>query len=124
MKRLVFLALAFIVAQTVIAQVTVRNDFVITGKHQKKIKNKGLTFVSINPAQRHGWNYIMNVRGIIIDLDAIRHPRKKYSYTQIAEKVYVPTVTSSPAMYPVPLFLLMPPPHVKMPAINFGQRTM
>lgn len=120
MKRLVLLAFALVLAPIVVAQVTVENDFVITGKH-KKIKNKGITFITVNPAQRHSWNYILNGRGMVIDIYALLHPKRKYSYSQLAEKVYTPTVTSNPNVHPVPLFLLMPPPHIKMPAANFDR---
>lgn len=111
MKQIVFIAFVFIMAQSVTAQVTVRNDFVISGK-EKKIRNKGVTFISINPAQRHGWNYLLNVRGVVIDVSAIRNPRKKYSYSQLAEKVYTPVPTGTNTFYAVPLFLLMPPPQL------------
>jgi len=113
--------------QTVSAQVTFRNDFVINGK-EKKIKNRGLTFISINLSQSHpNWNYLFNGRGgntLLIDVAAIKNPRKKYSYSEVAERIYAPNVITGPIIHPVPLFLLMPPPHVTMPVLNLHVRSL
>jgi hypothetical protein len=128
MKRLVVLAFALVLAETVSAQVTLRNDFVINGK-ERKIRSRGLTFISINLGSHNAgsnWNYLINGRGgstLRIDVDALRHPKKKYTYSELAEKVYVPAITTGPIIRSVPMFLLMPPPQIKRSAVNFD-RTM
>ena len=111
MKQLTVLAFVLVMTQSVTAQVTVRNDFVINGK-EHKIKNRGITYISINLDRHSNLNYLMNGRGgntLLIDVDALRHPDKKYTYTQIAEKVYVPNVTTG-IVRSVPAFLLIAPP--------------
>jgi hypothetical protein len=94
------------------AQVIFRNDFII-GRHHK-IKNKGLSFITINLDKHPNMNMLVNGRGgrsIVIDVNAIKYPRQNYTYTEIAERIYTPT-TYRPSEAPVPMFLLMPPPAV------------
>ena len=100
------------------AQVILRNDFVINRK-KRKIENLGLTFVSINLDKYPNWNQLLNGRGgrsLVIDVRAIRHPKKEYSYSEIAEKVYTPSLYTGPVVRPIPWFLLIPPP---MPKLSF-----
>ena len=110
MKQILLLVFVFAVAQSVNAQFTVRNDFVINGK-EHKIKNRGITFISINLDRHSNFNYLVNGRGgntLRIDVEALRHPEKKYSYEEMAEKIYVPNVTTG-VVNTVPLFLLLAP---------------
>ncbi len=92
MKQILILTFVFIVVQSINAQFTLRNDFVINGK-EHKIRNRGITSISINLDRHQNMNYLINGRGgktVCIDVDALRHPHKKYSYTEIAEKMDVP----------------------------------
>ena len=113
----------FILATTLTsqAQVIFRNDFVI-GKHAK-IKNKGLSFITINLDRHPNMNMLMNGRGgrsIVIDVNAIRYPGRPYTYSELAEKVYTPT-TYRPSVEPVPMFLLLPPPpEIQVPVYRGG----
>jgi hypothetical protein len=110
-KRVAFLVFALAAMQTVTAQVIVRNDFVINGKG-RKLTNRGITQISVNLDRHQNLNYLINGRGghiLRIDVDAIRHPRKVYSYSEVAEKVYVSNVVSN-KIHAIPLFLLLPPP--------------
>jgi hypothetical protein len=120
MKRLVVIAFVLGLAHSMTAQVTLRNDFVFSVK-EKKFKNKGITFVAINLSRFTNWNYLLNGRGgnvLSIDVRAIKNRNKYYSYTDLAEKVYVPAASTLPVVHPVPMFLLMPPPQIKMPMFH------
>ncbi|HWA32967.1 MAG TPA: hypothetical protein VG737_02505 [Cyclobacteriaceae bacterium] len=104
------------------AQVIFRNDFVI-GKHAR-IKNKGLSFISINLDRHQNLNQLINGRGgrsLVIDVNAIRNPKRVYSYSEIAEKVYTPGPVYRPGTEPVPMFLLMPPPRPLTISVYHGQ---
>jgi hypothetical protein len=120
MKRLLLIAFVFGLTLPMAAQVTFRNDFVINGK-ARKIKNKGITFVTINLSRYTSWNYLLNGRGgnvLSIDVEALRNKKRNYSYSEIAERVYVPISSTLPVSHPVPLFLLLPPPKIKMPVFQ------
>ena len=111
-KRLVLTGLALFAACVVEAQVFFRNDFIINHK-QHKVENKGLRYITINVTNHPNWNQLINGRGggtMVIDVRALREPRRKYSYTEIAEKVYVPATLTEPRLVEVPQFLLQPPP--------------
>ena len=93
------------------AQVMFRNDFII-GKHAK-VKNKGLSFITINLDRHQNLNQLINGRGgrsLVIDVNAIRNPKINYTYAQLAERIYTPGPVYRPGVEPVPLFLLLPPP--------------
>ncbi len=113
MKRVVFfLSVFLLVAGTLSAQVIVRNDFVINRK-AKRLENKGITFISINLDTYPNWNQLLNGRGgrtLVIDVRALRHPKRTYSYQEIAERVYVPDQITGVSFSSVPLFLLQAPP--------------
>ena len=97
-------------AQSVNAQFTVRNDFIINAK-DRKIRNSGITFLSIHLDRHPNLNGLISGRGgntLRIDVNALKYPKRKYSYEQIAEKIYVPNVTTS-MLNAVPLFLLIAP---------------
>ncbi len=115
MKRVVLVGVICLMAQAIAAQVIFRNDFVINRK-QRKLENKGLTFISINLSNYPNWNQLINGRGgstMVVDVQAIRNPRKEYTYQEIAEKIYTPAQLTGPQVSKVPLFLLMPPPQAK-----------
>jgi hypothetical protein len=117
MKRLLLIAFVFGFSLPMTAQVTFRNDFVINAK-ARKIKNKGITLISINLSRHTSWNYLLNGRGgnvLSIDVDALKNRKRNYSYSELAERIYVPIASTLPVTHPVPLFLLLPPPKIKMP---------
>ncbi len=112
-----FICAAFLSAE---AQVMFRNDFVI-GKHGK-IKNKGLSFITINLDRHQNLNQLINGRGgrtLVIDVNAVRNPRIHYSYSEVAEKIYMPAPVYRPGVEPVPMFLLMAPPQkLRIPSLG------
>jgi hypothetical protein len=121
MKRLLLIAFVLGLTPPMAAQVTFRNDFVING-NARKIKNKGITLVSINLSRHTSWNYLLNGRGgnvLSIDVEALRNKKRNYTYTEIAERVYIPISPTLPVTHPVPLFLLLPPPKIKMPVFQY-----
>lgn len=92
-------------------QVMFRNDFIL-GPH-KKVKNKGLTFITFNLNRHQNLNTVDNTRGaggIVIDVEAIRNPQKVYTYSEIAEKIYTPSRSFRSSVDAVPMFLLLAPP--------------
>lgn len=112
-KYLVLSALFFSTALLAEAQVIFRNDFVI-GKHHK-VKNKGITFVTINLERYPNLNMLVNGRGgrsLVIDVEALRNPEKTYTYSELAERIYTPGPTYRPVVEPVPTFLLLEPPTI------------
>jgi hypothetical protein len=124
-KQVVLVVFLLLVANILAAQVIFRNDFVINRK-QRKLENKGLTFISINLDNRPNWNQLINGRGgrmMVIDMQALRKPHRTYTYRELAEKVYVPTSSVGPGTVTVPLFLLMVPPVMrKIPVANLRHR--
>jgi hypothetical protein len=93
------------------SQIIFRNDFVI-GRHHK-LKNKGLSFITINLDRYPNLNMLVNGRGgrsIVVDVQALRQPNRVYSYNELAEKIYTPAPVYKASVPPVPMFLLMPPP--------------
>ena len=120
MKRLTLFIVFLFFALLSQAQVIFRNDFVI-GKHQK-IKNKGLTFITISLERNPYVNTLLNGRGgrtLVIDVKALRHPEKTYTYSELAERIYVPALSLRPVGEPVPRYLLMEPPVIT--PWTFGQ---
>lgn len=120
MKRCLLLLIVFGAVISVQAQVIFRNDFII-GKHAK-VKNKGLSFITINLDRHPNLNQLINGRGgrtLVIDVNAIRYPRKQYTYTEVAEKIYMPSPVCRQGVEPVPMFLLLPPPaRLKVPELT------
>jgi len=111
---LAILVLFFTVDLT--AQVIFRNDFVINRK-QHRIQNLGLSFITINLGRYPNFNQLINGRGgrtMVIDVRALRGKKTEYSYTELAEKVYMPPVFTGAVTQKVPLFLLMPPKNAKL----------
>jgi hypothetical protein len=101
-------------------QVMFRNDIVL-GRHQK-VKNKGISFIMISFDRYPNRNMLAYGRGgktLVIDVQAIRNPKKEYSYAELAERIYTPGPVYKPGAEPVPLFLLLPPPvSLKMPVYS------
>ncbi len=119
-KGCLLVAFLFITILGAEAQVIFRNDFII-GKHAK-IKNKGLSFISINLDRHANLNQLINGRGgrsLVIDVNAIRYPKKNYTYTEVAEKIYTPGPVYRPGLEPVPMFLLLAPPQpLRIPSVG------
>jgi hypothetical protein len=112
-KRLVVIGLILVAAFSADAQVFFRNDFLITHRQHRKVENLGLRFITINVTNHPNWNQLINGRGggtMVIDVRALREPSRRYSYSEIAEKVYVPATITEPRVVTVPQFLLQPPP--------------
>lgn len=112
MKKLLLIWLVGFFAAEVSAQVFFRNDFLINSK-KNKVENLGLRFITINVSNHHNWNQLINGRGggtLVIDVRALRQPRRRYSYSEVAEKIYVPSVVSGPHAADVQLFLTQEPP--------------
>lgn len=117
MKRVVLIIVCCLFTQALLAQVIFRNDFIITNRKHKKLENKGLTLVSINLDSRPNWNQLINGRGgrtMVIDVQALRHPKKTYTYQELAERVYVPPTVTGPFISRVPAFLLVAPKPTKV----------
>lgn len=111
MKRLILSILIMGFALAVQSQIIFRNDFIL-GRHHR-VKNKGLTFITINLDRYPNLNMLVNGRGgrsLVIDVQALRQPDRVYTYTELAEKIYTPGPVFRPSMAPVPMFLLLPPP--------------
>jgi len=111
-KKLSLILLAGLFGADAIAQVIVRSDFLIDTKRHK-VENLGLRFVTINVSNHPNWNQLINGRGggtLVVDVRALREPRRKYTYREIAEKVYVPVTVNDPRRVTVPEFLLQQPP--------------
>jgi hypothetical protein len=111
-KNVLFIALVGMMTVDAGAQVIFRNDFLINNR-SRKVENLGLRFISINVSNYPNWNQLINGRGggtLLIDVRALREPRRKYSYREIAEKVYVPATVNDPRVVDVPQFLLQEPP--------------
>lgn len=111
MKRLILSILIMGFALAVQSQIIFRNDFIL-GRHHR-VKNKGLTFITINLDRYPNLNMLVNGRGgrsLVIDVQALRQPDRVYTYTELAEKIFTPGPVFRPSMAPVPMFLLLPPP--------------
>lgn len=116
---LAILALFFTVDLT--AQVIFRNDFVINGK-QHKLVNRGISTITINLGRFPNWNQLINGRGgrtMVIDVRQLTHQKIEYSYTELAERIYVPAMFTGPVTQRIPLHLLMAPPDAKFPIATF-----
>lgn len=125
MKRVVLVIVCCLLAEALAAQVIVGNDFVITSKKRKRLENRGLSFISINLGHRPNWNQLINGRGgrtMFIDVYALRHPEKVYTYREIAERVYVPPTVTGPFISRVPTYLLVAPTAVRLMAPTLSNR--
>jgi hypothetical protein len=112
MKRFVLIGWVLLGASVAQAQVFFRNDIIINNR-QNRIENRGLRYISINLSNHPNMNQLINGRGgstLVIDVRALREPKRRYSYTEIAEKVYVPATVNDMRVIGVPEFLLQKPP--------------
>ena len=112
MKRLILILFVGLFWADVSAQVIFRNDFLINSK-TNKVETLGLRSITINMSNHPNWNQLINGRGggtLVVDVRALREPRRKYTYRELAEKVYVPATVNGPRLATVPEFLLQQPP--------------
>jgi hypothetical protein len=128
MKRSLIFLFIFGAVMCAEAQVTFRNSFVI-GRHQKvktKVSSLALNLgliVAYSIARQNvphgGFGYTSNngrvSRNVVIDLYAINHPEKVYSYSELAQRIYGKDYVVQAWQDPVPMFLLLPPPGIRMP---------
>jgi hypothetical protein len=120
MKALIFAILGVCFAADLSAQVIFRNDFVITGKH--RVKSLGLRSITVNLSRYPNFNQLVNGRGgrtLVIDVRALRNRKASYTYSEIAEKVYMPPVYTGPITRPVPAFLFFDPKLIR-PRLQFS----
>lgn len=109
MKTSILAILALFFTADLTAQVIFRNDFVIKGR--RKIQNLGLSSITINLGRYPNFNQLVNGRGgrtLVIDVRALRG-KTDYTYSEIAEKIYMPPVFTGPVTQKVPAFLLVSP---------------
>jgi hypothetical protein len=109
-KTSILAILALFFTADLTAQVIFRNDFVITDKKQHRLRNRGITAITINLGRYPNWNQLINGRGgrtMVVDVLAVRG-KTQYSYSEIAEKIYMPRVFTGPITRTVPVFLLIP----------------
>lgn len=122
MKTSILVALALFLTAEVSAQVIFRNDFVIANHRLHRIKNLGLTSVTLNLGRYPNWNQLLNGRGgrtMVIDVRTLRRRTTDYSYTEIAEKVYAPAMFTGPVTQRVPMHLMIAPPNTPFPFMTF-----
>lgn len=103
------------------AQVIFRNDIFINRKHHK-LENRGITGITINLGRYPNWNQLINGRGgrtLVIDVRQITRKKVEYSYSELAERMYVPAMFTGPVTQQVPIHLLITPPNAKYPAATF-----
>ena len=125
MKPLLAVIFLFGMVLNTQAQVMIRNTFTLGKNH--KIKNLGISFVSINLDRHPNMNMMMNGRGgksLIIDVAALTNWNKEYTYREIAERIYTPGGTYRPNQDAVPLFLLLEPPRLRVPSSVLDIRTL
>lgn len=114
-KALIISILALFFTFDVAAQVIFRNDFIINRK-QKKLENLGITTITVNLDRQANYNQLVNGRGgrsLVIDVRALRNRTVSYTYAELAERVYTPTVYTGPVVRPVPGFLLSSGPDIR-----------
>jgi hypothetical protein len=120
--RRALLAIAVLLfAGDLTAQVIFRNDFVINAK-ERKLKNRGITSITINLGRFPNWNQLINGRGgrtMVIDVRQITQKKVVYTHSELAERIYMPAMFTGPVTQRVPVFLLMGPPHAMYPAATF-----
>jgi hypothetical protein len=112
-KTSILAILALLFTLDVTGQVIFRNDFVLK---RRGMKNLGLSSITINLNRHPNFNQLINGRGgktLVIDVRALRGKRTQYTYTEIAEKIYMPAVFTGPVTQSVPMFLLLPPSHLQ-----------
>ncbi|CAN5235385.1 hypothetical protein BH09BAC3_BH09BAC3_23700 [soil metagenome] len=92
---------------------------------QQSTKSWRLMSITINLDKNSNMNMLVNGRGgnsLVIDVNALRHPEKVYSYSELAEKIYTPGPTYIPSAAPVPYFLMAQPmPTIKVPENNVSR---
>lgn len=117
-KTSILAILALLFTLDVTAQVIFRNDFVIKGRH---VRNLGLSSITINLSRYPNFNQLINGRGgrtLVIDVRALRGKKTQYTYTEIAEKIYMPPVFTGPITRGVPVFLIMAPASLQYHVYN------
>jgi len=120
-KTSIVAIVALLFTTDVAAQVIFRNDFVINRK-QRKLENLGVTSITINLGRYPNWNQLINGRGgrtMVIDVRQITHRKVEYSYSELAERVYMPAMFTGPVTQRVPMHLLIAPRNSKFPAATF-----
>lgn len=119
MKTSILAILALLFTADVTAQVIFRNDFIIK---DRKLENRGISSISINLGRFPNWNQLINGRGgrtMVIDLRQVTQRKVEYSYSELAERIYVPAMFTGPVTHTVPMHLLIAPPNSKYPAATF-----
>lgn len=119
MKTLSLAILSLFFTVDLSAQVIFRNDFVIT--RRPRLRNLGLTTITINLGKYPNFNQLINGRGgrtLVIDVRELRGRKAQYSYREIAEKVYTPPVFTGPITQSVPVFLLVNPRRLTIPHLQ------
>ncbi|HZY78122.1 MAG TPA: hypothetical protein VFE50_01270 [Cyclobacteriaceae bacterium] len=116
MKTLILIVLGVFFTLDLTAQVIFRNDFIIGGR-ERRIENVGITHITVNLGRFPNWNQLFNGRGgrtLVIDVRALRGQKTSYTYTEIAEKIYMPAIYTGQVTQKVPFFLLLPPPNANL----------
>lgn len=76
-----------------LAQIVIRNDFVLNSSRYR-LKNKGITRVTINLDNRPNLNQLINGRGgrtLVINVETLRkRSQTALTYRELAERLYVP----------------------------------
>jgi len=116
MKAGIAFVLCLVATMDCAGQVMFRNDITL-GKHRKR---SPVSFITINVGRRYSPDMYTAPRSgntLIIDVDALRHPEKTYTYRQLAERVYGVDPIPFPNSPRVPEFLLAEPPPISQSAM-------
>lgn len=119
MKTAILAILVLFFTVDLTAQVIFRNDFII---RERKLENRGISSISINLGRFPNWNQLINGRGgrtMVIDMRHITQRKVEYSYSELAERLYVPAMFTGPVTQRVPMHVLMAPPNAPYPAATF-----
>jgi hypothetical protein len=120
-KTSVLAIVVLLFAADATGQVIFRNDFFIN-RRDRKLENRGISSITINLGRFPNWNQLINGRGgktMVIDVRQITRRKIEYSYSELAERVYVPALFTPPVTQHVPMYLLMPPPDAKYPIATY-----
>jgi tmRNA-binding protein len=123
MKRIVSILVMLLLVGSVSGQVVLRNDFVID-KKKVKLKNQGLTYVTVNAGSHHHWNlnaYGQPAKSVRIDVRALLH-KKVLTHHEVIESMYRPGAVFRQAYTPIPMYLFFERRNLKIPA--FGYRAL
>lgn len=94
-------------------QVSFRSEIKL-GK-QPRSRNIGINMITIGLGNRRYTSGVYERYSLIIDVDALRNPKRTYTYRQVAERVYglTPGIPAGHLNQPwVPNFLLAEPPAI------------